>query len=42
MERQVRARREPSIDVDQVADAGDLGTDDDPVVAKADLLGELG
>ena len=35
VERVVAARREQPVDVDQVADAGDLGADDDPVVAHA-------
>ena len=42
MERVVAARGEQPVDVDQVAHAADLGADDDPVVAQAGLLGELG
>ena len=42
VERVVAAGREQPVDVDEVADAADLGADDDPVVAQAGRLGELG
>ncbi len=42
VERVVAAGREESVHVDQVAHARHLGADDDPVVAQAGLLGELG
>ena len=42
VQRVVAARGEPAVDVDQVAHAADLGAEDDPVVAQAGLLGQLG
>ena len=42
MQRVVAARGQQAVDVDQVADTGDLGRQDDPVVAHPGRLGQLG
>ena len=42
VQRVVAARGEVGVDVDEVADAGDLGGEDDLVVAEAVVLGGLG
>ena len=42
MERVVAAGRQTPVDLDEIANAGDLGRQDDPVVGQAGRLGQLG
>ena len=40
VQRVVAACGEPAVDIDQILHAGDLGRDDDPIVAQSDFFGD--